>query len=90
MLGTTIGAGEILVKKQTQFLSLGIYNLVRKTGSKQINPSLLIMIKSAIKIRAAMDRESLSEDVTSKVRTEGRKTGSHWKIRGKTPALSYH
>jgi len=32
------------------------------------------MIKSAIKIRAAMDRESLSEDVTSKVRTEGRKT----------------
>lgn len=37
-----------------------------------------------------MDRESLSDDATSKVRTEGRKAAHHWKIRGKTPALFYH
>lgn len=47
------------------------------------------MIKSATK-RAAMDRESLSEDVTFEVRTEGGRAASHGKIRGKASAASYH
>ena len=35
-------------------------------------------------------RESLSEDVTFKVRTEGGRVASRWKIRGNVPAVSCH
>ena len=60
-------------------------------GRQAVNKSIIINYdkKCYNKEQGSDGKESLWEDVTSKVRTEGRRAASHWEIRGDTPAVSY-